>query len=1057
METSNTSGMLKQGVVLKNRIPIIIPLFNCVEYTKQAVDSIRKNTHPNMYEVVFVDNGSTDGTKSYLKQLTQDDPEHFRVVTNEKNLGFAGGVNVGLQLISGFQWEYACIANNDLLFTPDWLFQMLSCFVNDKVGAVGPVSNAAGGSQGISVGYQDVAQVDQWAVAYHQANEGRRAEVGRLIGLCFLMSRKFFDCVGYLDTRFINGMWEDNDFCVSADTKIPLVDGTTKTIKELSDKTSFDGMYVYSIDPSGKIVPGKVNSVWKVGTKQTVKITLDNQESLRCTLDHKVMLRDGTYIEAKDLVPGNSLMPLYRRYDQAHLPGKEQKHKVCLNHKVVKVELCGIEDVYDMEVEKFHNFSVVFSDNSGVFVHNCLRGRIAGFTYVVDHSTVLHHYFHKSFQGNKFDSGKLFRENKDRYVSKWMGADSVYEKLAEANLTQRKGHGVIVPGRFDDQKVNGKFKKFVVGACRVKDGADYIGRAIERVSEIADEIVVLVSKLTTDNTKEICKKYPKVVIVEDDADDQPGAKESDSRNRLLDLAYSRYPDWIYLFDHDELPSKFLVKNFQKLVEPKNPEILMWAFPIVQLWNDEKSRRIDGLWGNFWQGRMFRALPGLRINNSNNLLHCGAIPSFPSENHGLFLGKIIHYGNIKVDYRKQKSERYTKIDTDKDLNMVLGAHKEHYWTLYYGQANPQEKAAFNGQWGVLPDPSDWCRPPYGKFFDRDVYRHVHDEAGLVLVPFDEDVTISVSMLIHNEGDLLGNCLNSARPLADEIVCIDTGCVDATPEIAEQFGADVYKFPWNNNFSDARNFSLEKSTGTWILRLDPDEVLPPDAVRVIPSLVKDESVEGYIFPITNWLEDPRGNQNANWVLSETCRLFRNRYPEIKYTGLVHEELDDSFLALKEKRRAALVANGYTDEQINRLGVLLDIRRSPVPLWHFGYLRGTQFLDQKFAYYCQLGHDQIRATPNDPRPYFTTAVHFLHVGQHEKAVQNYKKTIELDPTHHMALNDLGVMFWTQGNLAKAEEYFRKALSTMNEHVHQFHKDKVAKNLEKVRTQSLMMMLLP
>ena len=899
METSNTSGMLKQGVVLKNRIPIIIPLFNCVEYTKQAVDSIRKNTHPNMYEVVFVDNGSTDGTKSYLKQLTQDDPEHFRVVTNEKNLGFAGGVNVGLQLISGFQWEYACIANNDLLFTPDWLFQMLSCFVNDKVGAVGPVSNAAGGSQGISVGYQDVAQVDQWATAYHQANEGRRAEVGRLVGLCFLMSRKFFDCVGYLDTRFINGMWEDNDYC--------------------------------------------------------------------------------------------------------------------------------------------------------------LRGRIAGFTYVVDHSTVLHHYFHKSFQGNKFDSGKLFRENKERYVSKWMGADSVYEKLAEANLTQRKGHGVIVPGRFDDQKVNGKFKKFVVGACRVKDGADYIGRAIERVSEIADEIVVLVSKMTTDNTKEICKKYPKVVLVEEDTDDQPGAKESDSRNRLLDLAYSRYPDWIYLFDHDELPSKFLVKNFQKLVEPKNPEILMWAFPIVQLWNDEKSRRIDGLWGNFWQGRMFRALPGLRINNSNNLLHCGAIPSFPSENHGLFLGKIVHYGNIKADYRKQKYERYTKIDTDKDLNMVFGAHKEHYWTLYYGQVNPQEKAAFNGQWGVLPDPSDWGRPPYGKFFDRDAYRHIHDEAGLVLVPFDEEVTISVSMLIHNEGDLLGNCLNSARPLADEIVCIDTGCVDATPELAEQFGADVYKFPWNNNFSDARNFSLEKSTGTWILRLDPDEVLPPDAVRVIPSLVKDEIVEGYIFPITNWLEDPRGNQNANWVLSETCRLFRNRYPEIKYTGLVHEELDDSFLALREKRRAALVTNGYTDEQISRISVLLDIRRSPVPLWHFGYLRGTQFLDQKFAYYCQLGHDQIRATPNDPRPYFTTAVHFLHVGQHEKAVQNYKKTIELDPTHHMALNDLGVMFWTQGNLAKAEEYFRKALATMKEHVHQFHKDKVAKNLEKVRTQSLMMMLLP
>ena len=161
-------------VILQSRVPIIIPLFNAVEYTKQAVETIKRNTHANMYEVIFVDNGSTDGTKDFLKQLVQDDPEHFRVVTNETNLGFAGGVNSGLRAIAPFKWQYTCIANNDLLFTPNWLYQLLECiqFANlPNLGAVGPVSNAAGGSQGVAVGYKNpTTELDQWASGWHQAH-----------------------------------------------------------------------------------------------------------------------------------------------------------------------------------------------------------------------------------------------------------------------------------------------------------------------------------------------------------------------------------------------------------------------------------------------------------------------------------------------------------------------------------------------------------------------------------------------------------------------------------------------------------------------------------------------------------------------------------------------------------------------------------------------------------------------------------------------------------------------------------------------------------------------
>src|SRR5665213_564424 len=317
---------MNNKVVLKKRIPIIIPLFNAVEYTKQAVETLKRNTHANLYEVIFVDNGSTDGTKDFLKQLIQDDPEHFRVVTNETNLGFAGGMNTGLRAIATLDWEYVTLANNDLLFSQNWLYQLLECmqFSNiPNLGAVGPVSNAAGGTQGVAVGYKTIGEFDKWAQEWHQVHQRQWVPAARLVGLCLLMTRKFVDTVGEFDERFVGGMWEDNELCVAHDTPIPLVDGSTKTIKELSELSSLDNVYVYSINEKGKIIPGKVNQVWKTGTKETLKITLDNNESFRCTSDHKVMLRDGSYVEAKNLKPNDSLMPLYRKFDQAHLPGYE--------------------------------------------------------------------------------------------------------------------------------------------------------------------------------------------------------------------------------------------------------------------------------------------------------------------------------------------------------------------------------------------------------------------------------------------------------------------------------------------------------------------------------------------------------------------------------------------------------------------------------------------------------------------------------------------------------------------------------------------------------------
>ena len=90
--------------------------------------------------------------------------------------------------------------------------------------------------------------------------------------------------------------------CLSGDTKISLLNGQTKTINELYKENAKD-IWLYSISPDGQIVPGKVKEV-KL-TRQNadvIKIILDNDKELICTPDHKIMLRNGEYKEAKDLI-----------------------------------------------------------------------------------------------------------------------------------------------------------------------------------------------------------------------------------------------------------------------------------------------------------------------------------------------------------------------------------------------------------------------------------------------------------------------------------------------------------------------------------------------------------------------------------------------------------------------------------------------------------------------------------------------------------------------------------------------------------------------------------
>lgn len=109
----------------------------------------------------------------------------------------------------------------------------------------------------------------------------------------------------------IRKMTLDGFQCFTGDVKVPLLDGRTLTMAEMAERYPDGGVYVYSYDGS-KIAPGLVTKAWRTATKKVVRVVLDNGESVRCTPDHRWMLRDGSYARADELTPGTSLMPLYR-------------------------------------------------------------------------------------------------------------------------------------------------------------------------------------------------------------------------------------------------------------------------------------------------------------------------------------------------------------------------------------------------------------------------------------------------------------------------------------------------------------------------------------------------------------------------------------------------------------------------------------------------------------------------------------------------------------------------------------------------------------------------
>lgn len=190
---------------------IIIPTYNAHSLLSACIDSIRCHTMDEQYEMIIVDNGSTDGTAEYCIR------EKLTFVSLPRNIGFPKACNIGISIASGDQ---LLLLNNDVICTPHWLSNLTRALSSSPdIGIVGPSTNYVDGVQRVDVSYSSMEQFQQIAALNNSSDHNRWLEVQRVTGICFLFKREVLDRVGLLDEAFSPGHYEDDDYCFRARTE----------------------------------------------------------------------------------------------------------------------------------------------------------------------------------------------------------------------------------------------------------------------------------------------------------------------------------------------------------------------------------------------------------------------------------------------------------------------------------------------------------------------------------------------------------------------------------------------------------------------------------------------------------------------------------------------------------------------------------------------------------------------------------------------------------------------------------------------------------------------
>lgn len=227
-------------------------------------------------------------------------------------------------------------------------------------------------------------------------------------------------------------------------------------------------------------------------------------------------------------------------------------------------------------------------------------------------------------------------------------------------------------------------------------------------------------------------------------------------------------------------------------------------------------------------------------------------------------------------------------------------------------------------------------------------------------------LSLCMIVKNEENDLPRCLDSVKDIVDEMIIVDTGSTDSTLDVIKSYDVKPYFFEWNDNFSDARNYSLDKATGDWILLMDADDELESEDKQSVLDLIKDSDADAYFFETICYVGE---NKGVNELKNLNVRLIRNN-KDYRFTGAIHEQIASNIDKIKENAK---------------------ILTSPIRVYHYGYMDKNIEEKNKRERNIKILKKELESDPKNTFLIFSMGNEYYALNDYNKALEYYKESYE------------------------------------------------------------------